>query len=57
MNRKPRILIVLVVAALTFGGLVKTVGKNHFPNRCCHSMEHCEKGNSSNCKTIDADKK
>lgn len=47
-NRRPKILIVLVVATLTFGGLMKTIGRNHFQHGCCPAMEKCEKGKTVN---------
>lgn len=56
MNRRPKFLIVLVVAIVTFGGLMKTIGPKHLNHGCCHTMEHCEKEKPINAKTYSVEK-
>jgi len=40
MNRKPKFLIVLASAAITFGTLAAVVGKPPYAKH--HKMEHCK---------------
>lgn len=56
MNRKLKFLIVLAVAALTFGGLMKTIGPKYFNHGCCQETGHCEKEKTVNGKTISVEK-
>ncbi len=56
MRTRPKFLIVLAVAALTFGGLIKTIGPRHFNHGGCHEMKHCEKEKAIDSKTISAEK-
>ncbi len=56
MNRKPKFLIVLAVAAITFGGLMKTIGPRHFNHHgCCQEKNDCKKETITNNRTSSAD--
>ena len=56
MKRRPKFLIVLAVAAITFGGLMKTIGPRHFNHGGCHQMENCEKEKPANGQSISVEK-
>ena len=56
MNKKPKFLIVLAVATITFGALMKTIGPRHFNHDdCCQEKNDYKKEIITNNRTSSID--